>query len=168
MSAFAVETLTPDQTRSAFPLIREALPSLGLNAWLRFARQHTLPGRSRQAGIIAARRVGQPYPCGLFAYHTEQDLERGRVLIAEHFVAIDLLDPDAVLSALLIELDALGRRLGCGAVRSVVHGAANQVADGLAAAGHVQEGALLLKLLPNWSRYRGSSDWFSQSLVRPG
>jgi hypothetical protein len=70
-------------------------------------------------------------------------------LIADHFVAVDLLEPGAVLGALVEELDCLAKRLGCQAVRSLVHGGAPAVAGGLYAAGHRPEGAsLLLKKVP--------------------
>jgi hypothetical protein len=148
MSTFTVELLQSDQLRSVFPLIREAVPNLTLSEWLRFARQLTAPRRINQSGIMAARRVGRDYPCGLFCYRVYQDLERGKVLGAEHFVAVDLLDPAAVLTALVAELEGLGQRLGCNAVRSIVHGAQSDVSDGLEAAGHAPEAHLLLKSLP--------------------
>lgn len=69
------------------------------------------------------------------------------MLIAEHFVAVDLLEPSAVLNALVAELDELGERLGCAAVRSIVHGGEGSVVGGLFAAGHAPEGSLLGKSL---------------------
>jgi hypothetical protein len=81
------------------------------------------------------------------------------VLIADHFVAVDLLDPAAILVALVEELDDLAKQLGCQAVRSVVHGGERDVADGLHAAGHRLEGAsLLLKRLrqPHCARGTGA------------
>jgi hypothetical protein len=60
---------------------------------------------------------------------------------------VDLLDPKAVLDVLVGELDALGQRLDCNAVRSVVHGGEQAIAGGLAAAGHAPEASLLLKAL---------------------
>ena len=147
MSNLVTETLSPDQIRSAYPLIREALPGLDLAGWMRFVRQTTAARRTGRAGIIVARRIGRPYPCGLFCYRVDHDLEQGRVLVAEHFVAVDLLEPAAVLAALVGALDALGARLGCNAVRSLVHGTAAEVSGGLAKAGHVQAGTLLFKPL---------------------
>jgi hypothetical protein len=147
MLTFAVETLRPDQIRSVFPLIREAIPGLDLQAWIRFARQLVGTRRGEQSGIVTARRAARSFPCGLFCYRVDNDLEHGRVLIAEHFVAVDLLEPDAVLDALVRELEALAKRLGCTAIRSVVHGPEAAVAGGLSAAGHAPEGALLLKPL---------------------
>jgi hypothetical protein len=147
MPPFTVETLAPEQFRAVYPLIRETIPGLDLAAWLRFARQLRAARKSGQAGIVAATRAGRSYPCGLFCYRVDHDLERGRVLIAEHFVAIDLLDPAAVLGALVAELEALGHRLNCNAVRSVVHDAATEVTGGLSKAGHTPDGTLLLKPL---------------------
>jgi hypothetical protein len=148
MLTFIAENLRPDQIRSVYPLIRETTPTISLQAWMRFARQLTATRRAGQSGIVAVRRVGRDFPCGLFCYRVDNDLEHGRVLIAEHFVAVDLLDPKAVLAALVEELEALARRLGCTAIRSVVHGSELAVAGGLSAAGHTPEGELLLKPLP--------------------
>lgn len=151
MSGFTVQPLATDELRSVYPLIREAMPAVSLSDWLAFAKPW-LSRRATAAGIIAARRSGRAFPCGLFCYRVDSDLENGRVLIAEHFAAVDLLEPKAVLAALVAELDALGRRLGCNAVRTVVHGSEDAVTRGLFAAGHAPEASLMLKPL----RQRGA------------
>lgn len=153
MAAFTVRALAPDQIRSVYPLIREAMPAVDLGAWTEFARRLT-GRRGSNTGIMAAWREGRPFPCGLFCYRVDKTLGQGRVLIAEYFVAIDLLDPKAVLEALVAELDALGHRLGCDAVRSVVHGGEPVLAGGLAAAGHAPEASLLLKALAGTTRHK--------------
>ena len=147
MAQFIIEALGRDQIRAVYPLIREAVPPLDLAAWLRFARQLTGGRRSGQCGIVAARREGRAFPCGLFCYRVEDDLRRGRILVADHFVALDLLDPGAVVAALVEELEGLAARLGCQAVRSVVHGGAPGVGHELRAAGHQPEAEMLLKEL---------------------
>ena len=148
MADFIIEVLSRDQIRSVYPLVREAVPTLDLAAWLRFARQLTGPRRAGQCGIVVARREGRPFPCGLFCYRVEDDLKLGKVLVADHFVAVDLLEPAAVLAALVEQLDSLGKRLGCQAVRSLVHGGARELEGGLYAAGHRPDSAsLLLKTL---------------------
>jgi hypothetical protein len=152
MAGFIIELLSRDQIRSVYPLIREAVATIDLTTWLRFARQFTGPRRPGHGGIVTVRREGRPFPCGLFCYHVEDDLKLGKVLTADHFVAVDLLEPDAVLAALVEELDALAGRLGCQAMRSLVHGGPPIVAGGLYAAGHRPEGAVpLLKKLPRTS-----------------
>jgi hypothetical protein len=147
MPDLTIEPLSPDQFRLAYPLIREAMPGLQLSGWLRYARQTTGARRAGRAGIVAARRSSRPYPCGLFCYRVDRDLFQERVLIAEHFVAVDMLDPNAVMRALVAELDRLGARLDCRAVRSIVHSDAGEISGGLALAGHVAEGTLLFKPL---------------------
>jgi hypothetical protein len=138
--ATSLSIYSRDQIRSVFPLIREAVATIDLSIWLRFARQLTGPRRVGQCGIVTARREGRAFPCGLFCYRVEDDLKLGKVLTADHFVAVDLLDPGAVLGALVEELDVLARRLGCQAVWPG-HGGAPTVAGGLFAAGHRPEGA---------------------------
>jgi hypothetical protein len=158
MTGFTIEVLSRDHIRAVYPLVREAVPSLDLASWLRFARQLTGTRRPGQCGIVAARREGRTFPCGLFCYRVDEDLKLGRVLIADHFVAVDLLDPGAVLAALVEELDDLAKRLGCQAVRSLVHGGAPDLADGLQAAGHEPEGtSLLLKRLLQQPAKRGDT-----------
>jgi hypothetical protein len=148
MADFIIEVLSRDQIRSVYPLVREAVPTLDLSTWLRFARQLTGSRRPGQCGIVAARREARLFPSGLFCYRVEDDLKLGKVLVADHFVAVDLLDPAAVLAALVDVLDSLAKRLGCQAVRSLVHGGARELQGGLYAAGHRPDNAsLLLKKL---------------------
>jgi hypothetical protein len=145
MTSFSVEPLARDQVRAVYPLIREAIPGLSLTAWLRFAQSAMAARRGGQAGIIVARREGHDFPSGLFCYRVDPDPALGKILVAEHFVAVDLLHPDDVLAALVAELDELGERLGCKAVRSIVHGEA--IEGGLAQAGHATVGSILGKQL---------------------
>ena len=148
MTSFTVEPLSRDKIRAVYPLIREAIPGLTLSAWLRFAQNATASTRrSRPAGIIVARRQSHEHPSGLFCYRVDPDPALGKILVAEHFVAVDLLHPDDGLAALVGELDALGQRLGCKAVRGIVHGA--DVEGGLAQAGHANVGSILGKVLTN-------------------
>jgi hypothetical protein len=142
---FSVEPLARGQIRAVYPLIREAIPGLGVAAWLRFAQTATNPRRKSNAGIIVARREGHDFPSGLFCYRVDPDPAHGKILVAEHFVAVDLLHPEDVLAALVDELDALGQRLGCKVVRSIVHHA--DVEGGLAQAGHAMIGSILGKAL---------------------
>jgi hypothetical protein len=146
MSAFTVRVLTRDQILSVFPLIREVMPDVDLGCWTEFARRIT-GRRGANAGIMAAWREGRSFACGFFCYRVDKTLLEGKVLVAEHFVAVDLLEPKAVLAALVAELEALGHRLGCDAVRSVVHGGEQEVAGGLVAAGHAPDASMLLKAL---------------------
>lgn len=128
-----------------YPLLREAVPGLTLPAWLRFARRVAGPRRAGQSGIMVVRRGPRPMPCGLFIWRRDEDLEHGAVLVAEHLVAIDLLDPEPVMAALVVELEALAQRLGCGGVRTMVIHPDAPITASLLAAGHTKEGAALWK-----------------------
>ena len=145
MSGFTSRNLSPDQVHTVYPLVREAIPTLDLKTWTRIARRIANPKRTEQAGIRVVLRSPRQLPCGLFLYRREQDLVHGPILVAEHMVAIDVLDPQSVMSALVSELEVLAERLGCSAVRTMVLGHASLATTGLYAAGHRPEGATLWK-----------------------
>ena len=145
MSSFTCNNLMPDQVHTVYPLVREVVPSLDLKTWMRIAKRIANPRRADQAGIRVVLRSPRQLPCGLFLYRREYDLAHGPILMAEHIVAVDVLDPESVMSALVSELDALAERLGCSAIRTMVLGQATLAASGLYAAGHRPEGATLWK-----------------------
>lgn len=145
MSAITVQMLSRDQVRSVYPLIREVVPTLDLAGWVRFANRLANPRHAERGGVMVARRDARPYPCGMFCYRREQDLRLGRVLVADYFIALDILAPEAVLGALVSALDELGARMECDSIRSVLHNGSPEVARGLEAAGHRPEGAVLSK-----------------------
>jgi hypothetical protein len=147
MSEITVEPLAFDQLAMVYPLVHEVVRGLDLPDWLRFARRIAAPGRAKRSGIMVALRAGQPFPCGLFCYREERDLNYGTVLIADHIITLDILDPKPILTALVAELDALATRLGCAAVQSVVRDGLHEVATGLLAAGHQLESETLAKRL---------------------
>jgi hypothetical protein len=148
MSGFVCQNLVPDQARAVFPLVRQAVPGLALKSWLDYVRRTVGPRRAMQSGIMVVQRQARPMPCGLFLYRREHDLAHGPILVAEHFVAMEVLDPAPATAALVAELDALAVRLGCVAIRAVVLGEGSAVTAGLRAAGHRPEGATLWKSLP--------------------
>jgi len=70
------------------------------------------------------------------------------VLVADHFVGLDIVDSEAILQALVAELDALARRLRCGAVHSVVREVWPELARSLSAVDYRQESTTFCKVLP--------------------
>jgi hypothetical protein len=150
MSGFIPMTIvSPDQMRMVFPLAREVIPGLELKAWLSFARGITNLRRAAAGGVVAVRRVRRPLPCGMFIYRREKDPAHGSILIAEHFVALDVLDSKPVVDALTSELDHLAHRLGCGAIRAIVLDQGSVVESGLRDAGLLARGATLWKQIPH-------------------
>jgi hypothetical protein len=139
------EDLPPAQAGTVFPLLREAIPGLQLQSWLRFARRVTAARRAGHSGIMVVRRTPRPMPCGLFLWRRDEDLAHGAVLVAEHLVAIDLLDTEPVMAALVAELERLAQRLGCGGIRTMVIRPDAPFATRLLAAGHASQGAAMWK-----------------------
>ena len=136
MSPLTAHIVPPDQVRTVYPLARETVPGLDLKTWVAFAQRITHPRRGTQSGIIAVSRRGRGLPCGMFLYRCEKQLPAGALLVAEHFVALDVLDPEPVVQALIAELDSLAERLGCSGIRVLVPGDDSLLREGLQAAGH--------------------------------
>ena len=145
MPAFTAHLVAPDQVRMLYPLVREAVAGLDLRTWVAFARRIALPRRTAQCGIIAVTRRGRSLPCGMFLYRCEKRLPEGAALVAEHFVALDVIDPQPVVDALIEELDALARRRGCTTIRVLVPGDASLLQSGLQAAGLRPRGLALCR-----------------------
>ena len=140
-----VEPMTRGDIRPLFPLMRAVEPDLKLSVWLSYGRRMTLTRRGARAGIMVARRHGHSLPCGAVHYRLDRNLRYGQLLTAEHFIAIDLLYPHAVLAALVQALDLIARNCGCGAMRSILHDSRGDLLDNLSIAGHCQDGMTLTK-----------------------
>ena len=117
---FIVGPLTQAQIRAVYPLVRHAGAGIDLKTWLRYARPLVGAGPGARRGAITVRRVASKHPCGLFCYARESDLVHGDVLRAEHFVALDIVNPAEAMAALLGGLDYLSTQLGIRTVRAVV------------------------------------------------
>jgi hypothetical protein len=140
-----VKPITLGDIRPLFPLMQAAEPGLQLSDWLIYARRMTKPKAGTKAGIAVARRRDQAMPCGAVCYRLDRDLRFGSLLTAEHFIALDLLYPQAVLSALFDALDGLAETLGCSAIRSIVHDGRSDILENLSIAGHRRDGMTLTK-----------------------
>ena len=147
MQEFHVRPLYGEDARTAYPLVREAEPDVDLDAWLSFVRRTSRPTHAR-AGIMVATRAGQRFPSGLFCYRCHEDLALGNVVTADYFVAVDILDPTPVVGAMVRELEILGQRLNCDAVRSIVHARAERLSFCLRDCGHRLEAKNFVKRLP--------------------
>ncbi len=140
-----VEPFTRADLRLLFPLMRMAEPDIDLARWMTYASK-LARRRDGRAGILVARRHVRRFPCGAVCFRQAEDLRYGSVLLAEHFVAIDPIDPHSVLRALTEKLDTLAKELGCGAVRVITPNSSASVE--LRRAGHDGEGVVLLKAMP--------------------
>jgi hypothetical protein len=145
MSGFSTQPLPPEQAALVYPLVREAMPGVDLRTWLRFARRVGDPKRAAREGIVIVTRDARALPCGLFVYRRDDQLGQGPVLVAEHLVAVDLLDPAPATRALVAALEDLARRLGCTAIRAMVLSQSSPLAADLHGAGLRSEGQSMRK-----------------------
>ncbi|MCO6417906.1 hypothetical protein JYK14_17305 [Siccirubricoccus sp. KC 17139] len=145
MPSLIVAPLQPAEFRPAYPLVRAVAPRVSLAEWLRFARRATARSRANLEGVTTVRHPGRAFPSGLCCWRRDHDLEEGRVLTAEHIIALDLLDTAPVIDALTAELERIAVRLQCRSLRSVLHPQAAPLADRLKLRGHRLAATLLTK-----------------------
>lgn len=120
MPELVVEPLSLPQARLVFPLMRQVMPTLTLDGWLRFAGRVVRTSCRARSGILVARRSGSPHFCGAVCFRHDHDPHLGAVLTAEHLVALDLLHPQAIAAALIAALDGVAATLSCQVVRLIV------------------------------------------------
>lgn len=138
--------LSPEQIPQAFPLIQSVRPDLDLGTWRAFAQQLAAPEAAAEHGIVAARGENG-YLLGLVTYRIKRDLGCGPALLAEHFVALDLIDRAPVAAALIAALDEVGHHYGCVALHVILPRSQAGLLGSFRAAGYRPDGAVLCKRL---------------------
>lgn len=146
MQEFHIHRLTTGEARVLYPLVREAEPKVDLDQWLEYARR-AARNAGEKRGILVATRQGQRFPSGLFCYRCHEDLTLGHVVVADYFVAVDILDPSPVVGVMVRELETLGERLKCDAICSVVHNRTASLSSVLEERGHRREASAFIKRL---------------------
>ncbi len=116
MQRFFVEALSRSTLLNAYPLVHLAVPTLDLAAWRRFARLVLDGRRGAHTGILVAKRLSRRHICGLVCYRREPDLILGQVIQARNLIAIDLLDTQSIVLALVSSLRSLARANSCSSV----------------------------------------------------
>jgi hypothetical protein len=119
MRKLTVTPLGRDKIAQAYPLVRHSDPELSLERWDAFASELLEGAGERPQGIMTVISE-QGYILGLFSYRVETDLRHMRVLTAENFHAMDLLDPQIVASTLAKCLDSLAMTHGCRAIHTAL------------------------------------------------
>ena len=112
MRAFSIRPVTADLVEQAFPVVQAAAPDVTLEQWRAYATGSPEEGTTGLTGAFNE----QDYIVGLFAYQREQHLHYGRILRICHLAAVDLVDAEPVLLALLQAIDDLAQSRGCGAI----------------------------------------------------
>ena len=142
MRSLSVELLTLAEIDRAFPLIAATLPDIHPDEWHSFAARLIGNRGTGTCGILAAQAEGG-YLTGLCVYHQIDSIALGRSLLAESFVALDLIDPAVVIDALADALKMTAARQGCARVRAWAPSRRGGLIGHLKASGFVEEGIAL-------------------------
>lgn len=147
-----VSLLSETEVDQAFPLMQTICPAVDLAAWRRFAEQRLTRSTENGTGILIVRNE-QGCIVAIAAFQLSQDLIHGRILLADHFGALDIVDQDNVARALEAGLEKIARRHGCTAVHTNVTASGKKGHDDwlcsvLFERGHHVEGLHMCKLLP--------------------
>ena len=153
MRSLETRPLTPERIAQAFPLIQTAYPVVSLEDWRDFATPLASAQGPADGGIITVVNE-QGYIVGLCCYLDTQDLRHGAVLLANHFLILDLFDQQAVVRALADALESLARERRCTAIHTSVPETGVKRADDwlvriLRSRGHRVESLRMCKLLAN-------------------
>jgi hypothetical protein len=120
MDEYVIESLAQANILNAYPLVQLTDPGLGLESWKRQARAAIGTRAGSAQGILVARRRLRQHISGMVWYRTERDFAQGRVLAASNLIAVDLIDPRAIMLGLVRALGRQARLQGCRTVRLVV------------------------------------------------
>ncbi|HTI02030.1 MAG TPA: hypothetical protein VL752_13870 [Acidisoma sp.] len=140
-----VQPMQIGDVRPLFPLVQAQDAGLTWLRWQSYAKRVVRSKLGAREGILVARRSGHALPCGAVCYRIDRDLRFGRILTVEHVIALDLLYPQLVRSALTAALERLAVELGCDIIRSIVPANEAEVAEELRRAGHSEDGRTLTK-----------------------
>ncbi|MFT8776207.1 MAG: hypothetical protein ABF893_06060 [Gluconacetobacter liquefaciens] len=120
--SLVVGLLGPQDAPLVYPLVRLAYPGMARGAWMRLARRALRTGPRGRQGILVARHAPSSPPCGLISFRCAPDMRHGRVLTAEHFVALTFGEVWSVLDAFLPALENMACEAGCGSARVILPG----------------------------------------------
>ncbi len=142
-----------EQIDQAFPLVQTSLPQVELEDWRKFA-QELIRAKAPETTGIQTVLTEQHYIAGLSIYRIDWVLSHGPALVADHFMALDLFDREAVINALADFLEDLARQRGCTAIHTLIperggrwRGPVNCLASILRGRGHAIESLRLCKVL---------------------
>lgn len=140
-----VQPMQIGDVRPLFPLVQAQDAGLTWLRWQSYAKRVARARAGAREGVLVARRSGHALPCGAVCYRLDHDLRFGRVLTVEHVIALDLLYPQRVRSALTDALESLAIELRCDIIRSIISDHDAELVAELRLAGHSENGLMLTK-----------------------
>jgi hypothetical protein len=120
MEEYVIEPLARSAILNAYPLIQLTDPHMSLRAWKTRALAAIGRRGSGEHGILVAKRRARQHICGMVSFQTERDFAQGRVLVASHLIAVDILNARAIMLDLVKALAVQARKQNCKLVRLVV------------------------------------------------
>ncbi len=141
---FTTFALRPEDIAVVFPLVRAIDADIDLARWRSFARRMIDAPAAWPSGAVGLRGAAG-YICGLFIYRVEDDLRHGTILAVDLFTALDILNEDRAIRALLQVAEAKARELNCAATHIRIGTSQKSLALHFTAAGHIQEATLFCR-----------------------
>ncbi|NIA71269.1 hypothetical protein HBA54_21960 [Pelagibius litoralis] len=156
MRKLNVSLLSNEEVDRAYPLVQTVLPDASIEAWRRFAEARLAREARDRAGILSVRNE-QSCIVGLGAYLLAEDLLHGPILFADHFCALDIMDPTSVARALVRAIERVAEQQGCSAIHTTLmqteaRGADSWISNVLHERGHCVKGLQMCKLIASATR----------------
>ena len=154
-SAYNIRDLVPQKITQAFTVIHWVYPEMSRDTWAQCARERTCREGldPTEQGILTVENA-QECIQGLFCYHVSSVSPRGRTLLCEDFIVLDLLGLDEPLMALLSGAESYAQRFECRLlslslprVSAAPPSGGSRLYDTIAASGYATDGLHLVKNL---------------------
>ncbi len=137
---YVAKPLEADQIDLVYPLVREIIESLSVEAWRRYAGQFVLPDdvipQDRGIVVIEAKRA---YLRGMFAYRVVPCLDTGRRFMVDCIVAPEAIDRRSVARHLIETMHHYAGRHRCETIDTKLAQGNLWVADMLRRTGYHEE-----------------------------
>lgn len=114
-AVYQVGVLSPEHAAIVYPLVLAAFPTVELGQWRNYART-VMEAPPDRVGILGLRN-GAGYFCGLLIYRNEREPWHEPRLSIDLFLALDLIEVETAIDALLTAAEAKAIALGCVAVQ---------------------------------------------------
>lgn len=155
LNAYSIRGLIPEKIPQAFTVIQWVYPEMSCDTWAQFARERVCRDGVEPAeqGILTVEN-SQECIQGLFCYHVSSVSPRGRTLLCEDFVVLDLLGLEEPLKALLGGAESYAHRFECRllslslpSVSTVPASNGSRLHDAMEASGYAPDGVRFVKQL---------------------
>jgi|DewCreStandDraft_4_1066084.scaffolds.fasta_scaffold151885_2 hypothetical protein len=102
----------------AFPLVRDLLPNVTLEQWLRFARPLLNSGSGRCPRGLMTIQNAASYILALFGFEVRESLTDTRALWIDNIIVPNIPGRDMIWEAVMDAADYLARMNGCRTIRA--------------------------------------------------